>query len=132
MQDINRIRVFRTNSEHIRLYAVSKRLIKPDRNDSRTLTLIDRQRELSGHDPNSALAPDEIRIMVRELLELVGVLSVRVRPYEIHVRIAVTFDWEDVHEDVIRIIKTRAFPNVEPDVQLKLALPVIEGDSAAG
>ena len=130
MQDINRIRVFNTNSTRIHLYAVSKRLIKSDRDDARTFTLVDRQRELSDNSVNCTLAPDEIRIMVRELLQLVGVLSVRIRPHEIHVRIAVTFDWEDVHEDVIRIIKTRAFPNVEPDVQLRFSLPAIEGDSA--
>ncbi|MDR3616579.1 MAG: hypothetical protein P4L53_23670 [Candidatus Obscuribacterales bacterium] len=131
MQDINRIRVFDTNSTRTHLYAVSKRLIKSDRDDSRTFTLVDRQRDLSDSSVNSILAPDEIRIMVRELLQIVGVLSVRIRPHEIHIRIAVTFDWEDVHEDVIRIIKTRAFPNVEPDIQLRLALPAIEGDNAA-
>jgi hypothetical protein len=128
MQDIDRIRVFSTNSTLIHLYAVSKRLIKSDRDDARTFTLVDRQRELSDNNVNNALAPDEIRIMVRELLQLVGVLSVRIRPHEIHVKIAVTFDWEDVHEDVIRIIKTRAFPNVEPDVQLRFSLLAIEGE----
>lgn len=124
---ISRIRIFCTSERQVRCYAISQRLTLPDMNGEHTYNLSDIEKLENGSDTFTTSA--EVRKTVVDLLKVNGIICILVRPFEINIKIAYVFDWEDVHKEIIRIIETQLFVDREVDVQNRTEM--VKSDSLA-
>ena len=118
---INRIRFFNTNSHLVRCYGLSQRITVPHLNGEKTYHLSDMPTLRHSGKPSKPLcdfaASDQVRNTIADLLKINGIFWVLVRGFEINVKIENAFDWQDVHEEVIAIMKKHLFANGQVDVQ---------------
>jgi len=110
MQDIRRIKVVSTTSPNVRVYGVSRQtstssfgvqIIRDISEDSKTLQRI---------------TPETLTVVNQILALSGGILELRVRPFEVEVHKAAVFEWEDVHDDIINILRQAYFPSPEVEV----------------
>lgn len=110
MKTINRIRFFATKSDRVRCYGVSRALTQ--RNDSFTA---DGPVEM----PKDAEEEQRYRAtlatcrVVNRLFELPGITHLRFRPYELNVTLSAVYDWSDVHDEIVAILKSEYFDGID-------------------
>lgn len=113
MKTVNRIRFSDTKSPHVRCYGISKAIT----NRNRSFTA-DEPHDLQKEPyTDKFCATRETLEVVNRLLALPGVTDLRFHPYEVNVTLASVYDWSDVHEDIVQILKDEYFKSVDVDVQ---------------
>ncbi len=121
METINRIRFNNTKEPLVRRYGLSQRLTVPKGNGEGSYYLDHIEVLLNGEDDrgriDNFLLSDEVRRSVAELLQVNGIFWVLVRPFELLIKIEYAFDWSDVEDEVLRIIRSNLFADREVDVQ---------------
>lgn len=110
MKQINRIRFSNIKSSNVRTYGISRELT--NRKEScyaeNTIVLTD---EKPYHD--GWYATRKTVDVINRIITLPGVLRLDFSAYEMRVTLASVFDWEDIHLDIITIIKEEYFKGVE-------------------
>jgi hypothetical protein len=107
---INRILYKNTKSPTVRWYGVSTKLLNCTGKVNQTEPVNE-----SEYTDNWNFTQQTASASNR-LLALPGVLELIVRPYEINVSIAAVFNWDDLHESIITILKQVYFADVWVDI----------------
>ena len=121
MCELNRLRIFADadGSPQVRCFAVSQRLTSALCTGERIYYLKDYEAVESGKEqvPVSADVCNVIGYLVR----LNGIVKVTLKTYEFVIEIARAFDWEDVQENVLRIITEHLYDGLSVAVEDRTA-----------
>lgn len=104
---INRIRPFETKSPRVRRYAVSIRLTKDGDTDFQCRERARLWREFP-HDDRLLTA--SALSALTHIHDLPGIVHSLTRPFEINITLADAYNWDEVHDDIINVLKTALFP----------------------
>ena len=117
--NINRIRHYLVPGSHSRAYGVSRVLTNRNESFSETTPIV-----LSDEAPysNDFIATRKSIEALNLIFTLPGVLKITFKPYEIIIDLADVFDWSEVHDTIIAIIKDVYFSN-ESAVQVEGVSP---------
>jgi hypothetical protein len=107
MKTINRIISKTTNSDTVRLFGISQKLLNCTHK-----VIQSEQLDESKYADNWNFTLPTVKAANR-ILALPGVLELEVRPYEINVEIAAVFSWDDLQAEIISILKEVYFADID-------------------
>lgn len=109
MKTINRIRFFNPET-CVRVYGISRELT-----NRKETCYVENPVVLTEEKPyhDGWNATKETVDVINRMLALPGVLRLDFAPYQMQVTLAAVFNWKDVHEDILEIIKEVYFSGVQ-------------------
>ena len=115
MSTINRIRTCQTTSTQVRIYGISRRVTTQGRKYWATRHSL--AQPYTDGEGGSLLSREGYEVRNR-LLVRPGITQLYFRNYEIQVTLAGVFDWDDVHSEIIEILKEVFFEETS-DVEVQ-------------